>query len=260
MFSPIVSPDFTWAAARKRGTSHHADGTPCQDALTLRAGRLGAMPFVAAAVADGAGSALFAEQAARTATRLFTRFVTEELPDWGLDGLDDLVLDAASGVHSELRRMASKDDVRPDQYATTLLGAVVTPEAYALIQIGDGGIVTGPPWSLVFPPQHGEYANETFFITDDQAMDRIAVRLVHERAPTLVLFTDGLEDLLVAPRTLAVHPPLFDRVASSLAGHAGGGLHTSLSVELNDLMGSGSVRSRTDDDTTLLAIHLEGDR
>ena len=255
-----IVPAFSWAAARVAGASHEASGTPCQDALALRAGRCGGLPYVVAAVADGAGSAIYAEDAARLATREFTGFIFSEIADWGLDGLSDLLLDAAYGVHCKLRRLASERSVHANHFATTLLGVVITPERSAFIQIGDGGIAVGPPWRLVLRPQRGLYHNETFFLSDADAPDRFQQAIHEGPTETVALFTDGLEDLLVRPASLDIHPPLFDDVAANLARGRNDGLNAPLSAQLTGFLQSGEIRSRTHDDTTFLAIQLHGDR
>jgi hypothetical protein len=262
MLETIDRPAFTWAASRVTGSAHETSGEACQDALTLRAGRCGNVPYITAAVADGAGSAMFAEEASRLATRMFTGFIASEISGWGLDGLDDLALDAVYGVHCKLRRLASERGVHADHVASTLLGLVATAERTVLVQIGDGGIVmgspSGPPWRLAFTPQHGEYRNEARFISDSDAMDHLQQSSFDGPTGTLVMFTDGLEDLLLDPFTYVVHTPLFDRLGAELAEHHERGLHKRLSADLMDLMASGSVRSRTNDDTTLLAIRFDG--
>lgn len=266
MTSRIQSPDgalarpaFSWAAACSTGAAHAASGIPCQDALTVHAGSCRGVPYLAAAIADGAGSASFAEEASKLAVRLFTEFIVEELPVYGFGGLDDLLLDAAFGVHRHLWRLAADRSVSPDEFATTLLGIVVTRNRTAFLQIGDGAIVTGPPWAIVFEPQHGRFHNESRFITDADAFDRLQHTIRSGPQGSIVMFTDGLEDLVLAPKTLAVHPPLFDYIAAHLALPRRPGLHGALSAEIAEQMTSGAVRSRTDDDTTLLAIRFHGD-
>jgi len=258
-------PAFSWAAVRTQGASHEQCGEPCQDAFTLQTGCRNGVPYAAVAIADGAGSARHAEEAAKLAARLFTAFVTSEIDAYGLDetGLVDLALDAANGVHCKLRRLAVERGVHADHFATTLLAFVATPERMVLVQIGDGGIVmrsrNDPGWRLAFPPHHGEFCNESRFITDRDAMDWLQLTSIEGAPGTLIAFTDGLEDLLLSPATLEVHPPLFDHIGERLGRFRNGGLDPDLSAELDELMVSGSVRSRTDDDTTLLAIRFNGD-
>lgn len=253
-------PVFNWAGARATGAAHTASGVPCQDAFALHMGTCRGEPYLVAAVADGAGSAQFAEHGSCFAVTRFSAFIIEELPAWGLDGLDDLALDAAFGVHRSLRRMASDASLSADQFATTLLGMIVTPHNTSLLQIGDGGIVMGNEqsgWRAVFPPQHGEYHNESRFITDADAFDWLQQSQHGGPPQTIVAFTDGLEDLLLCPRTLAVHPPLFDQIARQLATSPASGHLSQVSTAIADLLVSGPVRSRTDDDATFLAIRFD---
>jgi serine/threonine protein phosphatase PrpC len=255
----VAHPAFSWATACTTGAAHAASGLPCQDAFAVQAGSCRSVPYLVAVVADGAGSAMYAEEASKLAVRLFTDFIVEELPVYGFGGLDDLLLDAAYGVHRHLRRLADERSVSADDFATTLLGLVTTRNRTAFLQIGDGAIVTGPPWAIVFEPQHGQFHNESRFITDADAFDRLEHRVRPGPPGTIVLFTDGLEDLVLAPKSLAVHPPLFDHIAAGLALPEPPGLRSTLSAELADQLTSGAVRSRTDDDTTLLAIRFHGD-
>lgn len=255
----MTSPAYSWAAACATGASHEASGLPCQDALSVHAGQCRGVPYAVAVVADGAGSARYADEASKLAVRLFTEFVVGELPAYGFGGLDDLLVDAAYGVHRHLRKLASERSVSPDDFATTLLGLVTTRNRTAFLQIGDGAILTGPSWKIVFPPQHGRFHNESRFITDTDAFDRIQHAVRSGSMGTIMLFTDGLEDLVLAPKTLAVHPPLFDQIDASLSSPGPPGLREPLSAELSDHLTSGAVRARTDDDTTLLALRFHGE-
>ena len=213
-----------------------------------------------AAVADGAGSALYAEIGSRTAVSVFADFVLSEIDAWGIDGLDDLALDAANAVHRTLRRFDDALSARPGDFATTLLAMVSIGNDTTFLQIGDGGIVRGPSWKLVFPPQHGEYRNESRFITDADAFDWIEIAHVSGPPGSIVLFTDGLEAVLVHPGTLDVHPPLFDLIDDRLARDQGGGERLAISAEIARVLATPDLQTRTDDDTSLIAIRFEEDR
>ena len=70
---------------------------------------------------------------------------------------------------------------------------------YALFfQIGDGCIVFGDKtgYSTVFWPEQGEYANMTYFVTDDDFLEHI--RIDHKVSPPeeIAVFTDGLQNLV----------------------------------------------------------------
>lgn len=260
LIEPTTLSAFRWAAASVPGTSHAVQNTPCQDAYSIHRGSAYGAPYLVAALADGAGSARFAEQAAKIAVAAFTRFVMAELPSWGLDGLDDLALDAAAGVHGALRRLAREASLSPDEFATTLLAVIVTPETTSFLQIGDGGIVVRgsveKSWNLVFRPQHGEFHNHSRFITDRDAFDHIEQENFEGPPGAICLFTDGIEDLVLQPGTLGVHPPLFDLVSDRLAREEQEHAQT-VSHEIAAILKSADVRARTDDDTSLIAINFD---
>lgn len=254
---PIAMPTLSYAVSSRIGTSHEAAGSPCQDAVLVREGLCGDVPYIVAVVADGAGSARFASEASQFAVEQIACFVQSEISGWGLDGLDDLLIDAAFSVHRMLQRRAKERAVSTDDFATTVLACIVTPDITAVIQIGDGGIVVGPPWRLMFRPRHGEYRNESTFVTDADAFERVSTALIKQPIQTITLFTDGLEDLLLSPGTFVVHPPLFETLAAKLANRTEPGEHPDLSDEINTLLGGDAVRSRTDDDTAIVTIRLE---
>ena len=64
-------------------------------------------------------------------------------------------------------------------YASTLLAAVLRHEESVFLQIGDGVIVVQGAdrggWAWVFWPDHGEYANVTSFLSDENAIERVRI-------------------------------------------------------------------------------------
>jgi hypothetical protein len=95
----------------------------------------------------------------------------------GLDGITkEFVEDWLSRVRAEIRDRAEIVDLSPREFACTLLGAVVGQDRAAFFQIGDGAIVVSnraepDDYGWVFWPQHGEFANQTNFITQDNALE-----------------------------------------------------------------------------------------
>lgn len=139
-------------------------------------------------------------------------------------------------------------------YSCTLLGAVVGPSSAAYVQIGDGAIVVGTEepgeYTWIVWPQHGEYANQTYFLTQEDA----AAMLVFENGPPvneIAVFTDGIERLVLDLSNNTVHAPAFRPIFGWLAktepdrtGQASEGLVAYL--------GSDQINRRTDDDKTLV--------
>ena len=254
---------FKWASAIQVGTSHITRDTPCQDAISVVvfADRNGT-PWIAAALSDGAGSSLHSERGSKYAVECFTDFMLEALAECtpiNDTELEDLVSRGVGLVRRTINEVAQTHEREAIDYAATFIGCVSNAERTAFVQLGDGAIIHGEQnnWELAFVPQHGEFANETFFITEEQHMDRIQLKVTPSPA-FIVLTSDGLEECLIQPKTNEVHPPLLDYFASAFATHEEVGECKPLSQEIGKLLVSPIVTTRSDDDTSVIALSIEG--
>ena len=135
---------FNWqvVAASVIGTSHEKRSQPCQDAHCWRLLPNGVL---AAAVADGAGSAALAEVGAKIAVEAVVETICqqqERLPqnddEWQVFLTASLqVARAQVEAEAAVREVAARD------LACTLIAVVATPELIAVAQIGDGAAVAG---------------------------------------------------------------------------------------------------------------------
>jgi hypothetical protein len=240
------------AYASSLGTSHLKTGSPCQDAggCVVVPGADGGEVLVAA-VSDGAGTARRSEAGASLAVARFLR---------DFAGADPASIDRAfvvewiSSVQEEIAALATDEGNQVRDYACTMLGAVVAELGAIYLQIGDGAIVVGGEevgeYSWIFWPQHGEYANMTNFLTQEQAAETLQFET---GAPIreIALFSDGIERLVLDFSAKTVHSPSFRPIFKWLA-----------STEPNDkqqpaealiaYLGSDHVNKRTDDDKTLV--------
>ena len=131
-----------------------------------------------------------------------------------------------------------------------------TGETLGTAHIGDGGIIAsrGDGYTLISPPEQGEYANETQFVTDHNPMER--VRTMVEQDPgwdRLALFSDGLQRLVLdyTGEGLPVpHAPFFDRLFTWLDEQENG---NDVGFGLERFLASKAVSSRTNDDVSLAA-------
>ena len=232
------------------GTQHLARGGACEDAhhsTTLDDSTC------IVAVADGAGSARLggvgAEAAARWAVEMAAFLLCE--PDSLADPLEDVVRAAVGSARDALRREAKKRGTRLGDLATTLVLAVVTPDAAAVAQVGDGAAVVahGGQLGVATTVERGEYLNETTFLTSRRWEADLAVTaLERDGLDGLALLTDGLQLVALDLATGTPHPPffapLFDfaRAPDSDPG------------ALVEFLGSARVCARTDDDKTLVLV------
>jgi len=228
------------------GTSHHRTNTPCQDASQCRQFG-GTDGWLAAIVADGAGSASRAEVGAALTCAVFADRI-EATPDafCNREGMIGLFTD----VHQALVEEADRLGVSPRELACTALVAVIGPATAVFAQLGDGVMVVsdGSACRTVFWPEPAEYANATDFLTDEHFADALQFVVIDEPIPEVALLTDGLQRLALNFTTCEAHAPffrpLFDRLRTAADP-------AELAAPFRAFLDSPRVNERTDDDKTL---------
>jgi hypothetical protein len=246
------------AGASAVGTSHGKSDTPCQDAFKcalFQSQHEGEIALLMAC--DGAGSAKFSDVGAELACREFASNLELYLADGHrIEALDCLkVREWLDNVVASLSARATADGERLRDYACTLLAAILSSTHAAFVQVGDGAMVVrdGPEeWCYIFWPQHGEYINTTFFITEPTSLDQFEFTLVANPVHELAVFTDGIEPLVLQYATNTVHSRWFNQMLPPVRALAQPGIDEALSQKLAAYLASGAVCSRTDDDKTLL--------
>lgn len=246
-----------FACASVAGSSHAAASTGCQDAYHCEVflGKGGGTLLIV--VADGAGSA--SRGAAGAA--IVTSCIREQASAWICSGGTVRTLDEAtliewlSGARENIANEAAMADLTMRDYAATMLIAMLDDSHSAFAQIGDGAIVTSDKpgeWDHEFWPQHGTFANQTYFVTDDGARENL--KFAHGLHPLqeLAVFSDGLELVLLNYAERRAHAPAFDNMLRPLRQADATGHITSLSDALARYLTSPAVTSRTDDDVTLV--------
>jgi hypothetical protein len=237
-----------------RGPAHEVSGQPCQDSCLVRLRPLAGGEALLLAVADGAGSAALSHvgssQTCEKVTGLVLADLDEGLPITEVDR--DTALSWLVRLRWHLGACAREHGAALPDLACTLLLAVVTEEVAVFAQVGDGAIVALDPdgaYRPVFWPQSGEYANTTFFVTDETAADRLDFRLVRGAVDELALMSDGVQGLALTYADRSAHQPffrsLFARVRQGPTGE-------DLSAGLARFLDSAPVRARSDDDKTLI--------
>ena len=237
------------------GTAHVGSQTPCQDRCTCTVIRSndGGEVFVTI-VSDGAGSAEFSEFGAQTVCDVLNELVAacvQESSD--LDEIpDDLVRAWLLEVRERLRATARARESDLREYAATALLAIVGERQALCAQLGDGGIVfrrtPDDPFELALWPVGGEYANQTYFITDSTAAERIEIRR-YDHIHDVIAFSDGLQNLALLQATRSPFAPFFEPLVRTVRGDgsANGDVHEALVAYLN----SPAINRRTDDDKSL---------
>ncbi len=255
--------DVGWRIAHTSviGTSHEKTGLSCQDAGSCRIvsdpdGR----QILLAIACDGAGSALRSLAGATLAVDRFLQDFGNAIRRSGLNGLTKgFVEDWLSRLRVEIRELAQAADLSPREFACTVLGAVVGEDKAAFFQIGDGAIVISTrsepdDYGWVFWPQHGEFANQTNFVTQDDALNVLEFELEEICIDEIALFTDGIERLVLDLREKTAHTPFFRTLFGWLVKTEPAAVDEEIpaSEVVGRYLGSKQVNDRTDDDKTLI--------
>jgi hypothetical protein len=185
--------------ARVAGPSHRAKGDLCQDYVATRSSG-GTFVLVAC---DGAGSAPLsaagAEIVAETISDIFLDIASDlgrrQPGEWVIDEIVQAIVAARARIRDQCGPKNSITD-----YHTTLVAIVCHSTGGFICHIGDGwGVaVTEQSGSLnwqVSPPRNGEYANETFFITEGVWIKNVQVTPFSGSPVFAAVMTDGAGSL-----------------------------------------------------------------
>ena len=166
---------------------------------------------VVACVADGAGSASRSQLGASLTTKCISSWFAENFSAAIAEPAES-VFTVLSKTRSVLQDEASRQGVALRELACTMLVVAVRDDGeWIAWQLGDGGIIgqLGEHAQVLCRPQKGEYANVTSFITEDDAFAQVdcsSSRMMSAEGPPMafLLFTDGIERVMMDRRTLAV--------------------------------------------------------
>jgi hypothetical protein len=254
----------TWkfAAASVRGTSHEQTGTPCQDACAIEPSANG--KWVALVASDGAGTAAHSEVGSRLVVAEFSkaliaiasRIEHEDPGAW----VTDAVIEAVLRLRNQLRKESGSDDI--SAYHCTLVAALIGESGGFAIHLGDGAVIGGPIAQpginhavvnlsqeyFLSEPKNGEYANETFFITERDWIKNLRIQPM-PAVDWIVLGTDGGMALAMVGERLPKDgfvKPVLDALLSSPS-------YTSRNEALRVILADRQADRLTNDDKTLIA-------
>jgi len=195
--------------ASVKGISHIETNTPCQDSYEIAYSNDG--KWVAVAVCDGAGSAKYSEAGAKLVAQTFAQkliLLSQELKtrtpgNW----INDFVIQQVLNVRENLRKIAGQDQL--NDYHSTLVACLVGETGGFVIHIGDGAVIGGvsekkdneiylDKSSFISEPQNGEYANETFFITEGDWIKNLRITPLPP-LDWMLLGTDGGSSFYLYP-------------------------------------------------------------
>lgn len=206
-----------------------------------------------AVVCDGAGSALYGRHGASITCRAISEAArihfrnAEVLPD------DFTLWNWIDEARERINRAAASRCIERRALSATLIAVIATASDTMVAHIGDGAAVLKVDSDWVVPswPAHGEYASQTYFITDDPAPQMRIARL-GAKCDAVTVFTDGLERLVLDFKGRTAPATFFEGIIKPFASIEAAGVATSLSASLKRYLDSDRVNERTDDDKSLI--------
>jgi hypothetical protein len=247
------TPQWRIVAASVCGTSHSKNQQLCQDAHHWQ---LLANNVLVIAAADGAGSAKLGKVGSMIAVETAIEHLSvQEITSNTLandDLLRDLLTDTILVARTAIETEANVCQNQPHDLATTLILMIATPQIVAVAQIGDGlAVAKNSMGNLVALtiPSHGEYINQTTFLTSPNALETAQIKIWREEIVNVGVLTDGLQmlalNMIVSEPHKPFFLPLFEFVANA-------GDRILAKEHLMRFLSSDKITQRTDDDLTLV--------
>ncbi len=247
--------DWQVIGAAVQGLSHQKQGLPCQDALEFRCLPDGVLLV---ALADGAGSATRSEVGARAAVQAALDSLASSLESCQPANCCDWVevfCDTFERARAALIQLSEERDEPLRDFATTLTCLAATSEQLIVGQLGDGAVVArGADGILdtVTTLQRGEYANETYFLTQEQALEQVAIQVINLPMQALAVMSDGLTRLALKRPTNEPHLPFFEPLFAFVEASTPSNDGAQANEALTAFLASPRVCERTDDDKALV--------
>ena len=241
------------AAASVAGTKHIKRNAPNQDALYYRT--LPGTDWLVAVVCDGASSASEGRKGAQTAASATLESTWQKMAENPDRNLAELLSCTVEEARKTVVEVAEESGIPLREYATTLTVFAQLDGRAAAAQIGDGTCVVGTEagWKMISEPQRGEYANQTYFITEADAVCRMSVSEEVVGVQRVMLCTDGMMSLTIKQPSNEPHTPYFNGTFAWLEQNLS---QEKAFNQLQRLLRSSRVTRRTDDDLTMFQATL----
>jgi len=243
------------SASSVTGRSHADRGERGQDYSRAGTLQIADQTFFIGLAADGAGSTTDGGRGAEIACETIWRCIIDTLrEETDLSGIsDERVQEWVTASRDAVKAESESAGKRMRDYACTLLGAVCGESWAAFFQIGDGAIVVkhDSGYETIFWPEQGEYANTTFFLSDEDCNKHLMIRHSDTSPAEIALFTDGLQTLALSFSAKQAHAGFFGPLFIALRRDPGNEF-SAFSQQLAGFLKRDDVSARSDDDKTLV--------
>ena len=237
-----------------KGRSHRRNSAPLQDRTCV----LREKGVIAAALADGAGSAAKSQEGADAAVKATCDFLCQNFETL-YRAETPLALRRAvlTQARDAVERRARELNVPVRDLACTLMAVAVKDDRYLIIHVGDGVIAYQKKEmvKVASVPCNGEFANNTVFLTSSDALRRCKVyKGVQPELEGFCLMSDGSGAALYNKRKERSAPIL--KILFQQAQM----LNRDVASEILEKIMQRIVAVRTQDDCSVILLTREGSR
>lgn len=237
--------------ARIIGKTHLEHKEACQDMVWQSL----SYNFSCITMADGAGTALYAEKGATIAVETAKFFLEQKGPSVFAVGADELKATLLSLLHRKFTEACKTLRCRMVDLTTTLLFFATDGKQYVAANIGDGlvgRIGHDGEEEVILQQDIGRYVNESYFVTDADCECHFHITIGDfDSGSVYFLLTDGACDCLCSSI-----PPLFAPLMHKFVQWQRKFNH----LQVKDAMEKTMYKlfpSRTDDDCAILMLSVE---
>lgn len=273
--APHVDSASPWRiyAANVMGRQHATRQEPGQDRFdvwTRTAPRSGRSILVTV-TADGAGSAGKSWAGAWAACRSIRQSIDAVLPEERFGGrafhaefwTDKSIERLFAKAVRRLDRWSRAVNAAPQDLATTLNLALIGDDFARFGRIGDGILgyslsAKDGDWQVAIPPDIGEFASETSFLTSPAWRDRLRITSLDQSPRRVVVATDGIGPILFDSRAGTIHSRFMNPLFEALERN--GNELTSPDLRLARFLGSDRVAKFCSDDLTVVMARRDEGR
>ena len=226
---------------------------PCQDCLEYDV----VEDCLLVVLADGAGSAPRSREGAQRAVESAIGALTKELNHRVpvvASGWKPLMASVVAAARSALVDAAPAESL--SDYATTLTCAVAAGSRHIVIaHIGDAMVAiqrySGEMFTCMPPQRAGTFVNQTRFLTDDDALERVDIRYVPISVRAVMAVTDGLLPV-VTDRYGEPFAPFWIPLIGRMEQAARDCEPETIADQIRSFLESDRIGARVDDDKTLV--------
>lgn len=257
---------YSWksAAASIVGFDHIASDLPCQDAYAVAELDDG---IIICVVCDGAGSAKNAELGSRLISESIVRnlaqvFKIEHVQDHNVLNYQVIkahVTKAIEKILNDMKNIFCCDVVGLSDFHSTLVGVVASTDGGIFFHIGDGCAFSSKFSEfnncIISLSENGEYANETFFVTQENWREHLRFTTFGADFDYIVLMSDGVTPFALSKGGEKPFENFFNPLNSYLIAHNNQDSIYAIKKYLQDER----IRNITGDDKTFVWISKKYD-